>query len=239
MPCQAFVAERALASLAMGQVHIERGWLAGEHLREVRGAASLMLTRRGRGGTVGLDSATGASRLDASARRCLTVDLLSEETFDSLRATCPSLLSLLEQLDELRAELAARGRPLLPESEVQLLRYDVGGHYARHIDDGLGMAQQPVCRSVSLLLYLTPEDWSEQDGGRLRCFYGGEGAEPARHVDIPPAAGTLLLFDSATLPHEVLPTARERVVCVGWFLTRRVDRAGRPRRTEVQKVQGS
>lgn len=37
------------------------------------------------------------------------------------------------------------------------------------------------------------------------------------YCDIAPTPGTMLLFDSATVPHEVRPTARGRVCVVGWF----------------------
>lgn len=32
---------------------------------------------------------------------------------------------------------------------------------------------------------------------------------------------TLLLFDSSAVSHEVLPTQRERLACVGWLLEAR------------------
>ena len=47
----------------------------------------------------------------------------------------------------------------------------------------------------------------------------GEVVPGERAREIPPTAGTLLLFDSVVLPHEVLPVtgARPRVACTGWF----------------------
>ena len=36
-------------------------------------------------------------------------------------------------------------------------------------------------------------------------------------ADVGAAAGTLLLFDSASVPHAVLPTRRDRLALVGWF----------------------
>ena len=38
-------------------------------------------------------------------------------------------------------------------------------------------------------------------------------------LDVDPYGGTLVLFDSVTLPHEVLPTTnnRERWACSGWY----------------------
>jgi len=40
-----------------------------------------------------------------------------------------------------------------------------------------------------------------------------------RYMDIIPEVGTLVLFDSAIVPHEVLPTRRDRLAVVGWFGT--------------------
>lgn len=43
-------------------------------------------------------------------------------------------------------------------------------------------------------------------------------AEDERAVDVPPLAGTLVVFDSVSLPHEVLPTVdRERWAASGWM----------------------
>ena len=64
--------------------------------------------------------------------------------------------------------------------------------------------------SISFLVYLTPSDWSDADGGALRVF---EAVEP-RHVL--PVGGTLVLYDSA-LEHEVLPTRRERHLLSGRY----------------------
>ena len=49
--------------------------------------------------------------------------------------------------------------------------------------------------------------------------YGEAGEDGGERVrDIPPEGGTLVLFDSVSLPHQVLPTVgRERFACSGWF----------------------
>ena len=45
---------------------------------------------------------------------------------------------------------------------------------------------------------------------------GEDGGEVVR--DISPEGGTLVLFDSVSMPHEVLATrGRERYACSGWF----------------------
>ena len=81
-------------------------------------------------------------------------------------------------------------------------------------------------RSLSFIIYLTPDDWREADGGALRVFDAqptgrlaeGPGEAEETSSDVAPLAGSLVLFDSAALPHSVLPTRRERIALVGWLL---------------------
>ena len=49
--------------------------------------------------------------------------------------------------------------------------------------------------------------------------YGPAGEDGGERIrDIPPEGGTLVLFDSVSLPHEVMPTVgRERFALSGWF----------------------
>ena len=51
----------------------------------------------------------------------------------------------------------------------------------------------------------------------LHRIYGSGGAEDddAPFVDVPPKAGTLVLFRSDTVPHEVLETSAERLAIAG------------------------
>ena len=60
------------------------------------------------------------------------------------------------------------------------------------------------------------------DGGALRIYTSEEetstrGALAQDSFDIAPTPGTMLLFDSAVVPHEVLETHRNRLCVVGWF----------------------
>ena len=82
--------------------------------------------------------------------------------------------------------------------------------------------------------------WRESDGGHLRVYLdyeagprematpkdapysvlhaGAGAASPSSgYIDVPPAAGTLVVFKSDTVPHEVMPTSAKRVAIVGWF----------------------
>jgi Rps23 Pro-64 3,4-dihydroxylase Tpa1-like proline 4-hydroxylase len=149
------------------------------------------------------------------------IDLLEEDVWRALPA---SLSEIVRTIDELRRDLAFESkRPLTGSAELQLLSYRVGGRYARHVDDGVATASRPVRRSISLLLYLTPDDWDPAtDGGVLRIHAADDCSNSdAVLMDLAPTAGTLVLFDSATVPHEVLSTNRPRTAIVGWLLEER------------------
>jgi hypothetical protein len=45
----------------------------------------------------------------------------------------------------------------------------------------------------------------------------GNGDDYGYYADITPTAGTLVIFDSATVKHEVMTTYRQRAAVVGWF----------------------
>lgn len=100
------------------------------------------------------------------------------------------------------------------EYEGHVTVYPPGAFYKRHVDQFRG-AQH---RKLSVILYLNEEDWSADDGGELRLFLPGVDGE--EQVDVLPAGGTLAVFLSHEIPHEVLPTRRERFSLTGWFRTR-------------------
>lgn len=116
-----------------------------------------------------------------------------------------------ELLEPLRRAINAATYLGLYEFEGHYAVYPPASFYRRHVDQFAGAA----ARRVSLVLYLNA-DWQEADGGLLR-LYPGDGSRP---VDVLPEAGTLALFMSHTLPHEVLPTVRTRYSFTGWFRTR-------------------
>lgn len=128
--------------------------------------------------------------------------------------------ALIQFTEVLRAHLELHWRRLPSELlELSYLFYDPGAFYTRHIDtiskDVLERSHQ---RSVSFLLYLgDPKDtqgWeSERDGGALRVYKNGEPS----FFDVSPQPGTVVVFDSSSVPHEVMPTKRPRLSVVGWF----------------------
>jgi SM-20-related protein len=76
----------------------------------------------------------------------------------------------------------------------------------------------PHRRSISFICYLNEPGWTASDGGQLRLHGdGSESAESTPVQDVLPECGSLVLFDSKRVWHEVLPTRRERACIVGWF----------------------
>mmetsp|Transcript_2394 Transcript_2394/g.3632 ORF Transcript_2394/g.3632 Transcript_2394/m.3632 type:complete len:320 (+) Transcript_2394:86-1045(+) len=147
---------------------------------------------------------------------------------------CPNAArdSLYGVLDQVRADLSqnpildspnavTRGTPALDSnlSELLFAFYPTGGFYRRHRDAIPGSAS--VLRSYSLLLYLN-EGWTPEQAGQLRMHMdsGGdflpEGEDP-NFIDVEPRGGTLVLFKSDMVPHEVLDTNAERLAVVGWY----------------------
>ena len=112
-----------------------------------------------------------------------------------------------EWIDALRTYLNRTLYLGLYSFESHYMRYDAGDRYKRHFDAFRGERN----RIVSLVTYLN-EGWQPDQGGELLLYVEGE--EPVR---VTPAFGTVVLFLSEEMPHEVLPTARTRFGVAGWF----------------------
>jgi SM-20-related protein len=129
-------------------------------------------------------------------------DLISWADLEST----PELLELSQFLSELKEKLN-RGLFLgLQSFEGHFALYPVGARYRRHRD----RFQSDDRRAVSLALYLN-EEWREEDGGELVLHL------PEGTLKILPQAGTLVLFLSDEIEHEVLPAKKPRKSFTGWF----------------------
>lgn len=117
----------------------------------------------------------------------------------------------LAWLDGLREVLNRELFLGIAEFEAQYARYPVGAFYKSHVD----RHRDSNARVISAVFYLNP-GWEDAAGGEI-VMYGADGGELFR---APPRAGTLLLFRSMDMPHEVLPASRERWSIAGWFRTR-------------------
>ena len=143
---------------------------------------------------------------------------------DSVRDRSSGLYDILDNLCDNLVDLCWKeSEAKLDKSLTELLYayYPTGGFYRRHRDAIPNSAS--VLRKYSLLLYLNRDGWSpEIDAGQLRIHLDGGGDElPANtepnFIDVDPLGGTLVLFKSEIIPHEVLNTNSERFALVGWY----------------------
>jgi len=121
-------------------------------------------------------------------------------------ALTPTQELLMKPLEELRV---ACNRELflgLASLEGHYAHFAPGTFYRKHHDAFLN----DDARVVSAVLYLN-EDWQPEDGGELR-IYASEGP-----TLVEPRAGTLAVFLSREIEHEVLPTRKARRSFAAWF----------------------
>ena len=116
-----------------------------------------------------------------------------------------------EKVDEIRKVLNQRCFLGLRSFEGHFAKYPIGSFYKRHLDQFHAVPH----RVVTVILYLN-ESWTVKDEGALRMYLPQEdGTEEVQ--DVLPLGGRLVVFLSGEIPHEVLPTKKERISITGWL----------------------
>lgn len=116
-----------------------------------------------------------------------------------------------EKIEEIRKVLNQRCFLGLRSFEGHFARYPIGSFYKRHLDQFHAVPH----RVVTVILYLN-ESWTVEDEGALRMYFPQEdGSEQIE--DVMPIGGRLVVFLSGEIPHEVLPTKKERISITGWL----------------------
>lgn len=113
-------------------------------------------------------------------------------------------------MDYIRVGLNMRCFLGLRSFEAHFAMYPPGSFYLRHIDQ----FNQVKYRVVTVILYLN-DTWSEEDGGALRMYLPKESGEEI--MDVFPEGGKIVVFLSGEIPHEVMPTRKERISITGWL----------------------
>lgn len=88
--------------------------------------------------------------------------------------------------------------------------YEPGAFYKTHLD----RFKKEDARTLSIVLFLNPQ-WRSEQGGALRVT-DRQGVVQ----EILPEAGTLVVFLSDQIPHEVCVTHRKRFSVAGWWKRR-------------------
>jgi SM-20-related protein len=116
----------------------------------------------------------------------------------------------LRKIEDLRILLNKEFFLGLNNFECHFAHYPPQTFYKKHIDQ----FKQTSYRIISCILYLNQE-WKAEDGGQLRIYTPED--NPNHYFDVLPTAGTFVCFRSEDIPHEVLPTSRERYSVTGWL----------------------
>jgi SM-20-related protein len=112
----------------------------------------------------------------------------------------------LQALDSLRLILNEHLMLGLTSVEAHFASYAAGASYSRHRD---GFHDNDM-RVLSLVCYLN-QDWPKNAGGELRLHL------PLGINDIIPERGTVVIFLSDEIEHEVLPATQSRYSIAAWF----------------------
>lgn len=116
-----------------------------------------------------------------------------------------------EEVDKVRLAINQRCYLGLKSFEGHFARYPKGSFYVRHLDQ----FEQVPYRLVTVIIYLN-DSWEQEDEGMLRMYLPKEdGSEEI--LDIMPKGGRMVVFLSGEIPHEVLPTKKERISITGWL----------------------
>ncbi|MCZ8131898.1 MAG: 2OG-Fe(II) oxygenase [Steroidobacteraceae bacterium] len=150
-----------------------------------------------------------AAAVGAGARRMVLEDVRGDRIQWLREPGTRAEAAALSRLEALRLALNERLYLGLHELECHYALYPPGAHYARHLD----RSPAGVERVVSIVLYLNP-GWDARDGGELRLHL------PDGTRDVVPQGGTLAVFLSERLEHEVRPATRPRRSLTGWFRRR-------------------
>jgi len=129
----------------------------------------------------------------------------------------PAEHAWLQWADALRLFLNRRLYLGLDSFESHFAHYAPGAFYRKHRDAFRNAPGQDVSsRVVSIVVYLNP-GWCDEDGGEL-VLYDEAGEQPLQRVL--PLLGTLVVFLSEDVPHEVCTARRDRFSIAGWYRVR-------------------
>lgn len=172
------------------------------------------------------NSQTGLERIwmhDRSEDEGLAAAYITQQFLPSLTSSLASVTTMSNGSEQMNFVCA----------ELSYLHYEPGGVFDLHIDSQGGqLLFLPHRRAFSFILFLN--SLTESQGGTLRLFptISDDGQRrrvlknddsqsteilPGRPTDIQPSAGTLVLFRSEAVPHQVLEARAPRDVFVGWL----------------------
>lgn len=196
--------ERAADGLARGEVVILDGWLGPERARAVRDeVTALLASPHSRPAGVGARTDRVVAPDVRSDTICWIVTDNSDDT-DAARPG-PAVADYVAHLEQLAQHLNETCFLGLRRIACHAACFEPGAFYQAHKD----AFRRDASRVVSVCYYLN-EAWTEEAGGCLRIH-----ADPV--VDVPPLFDRLVLFRSADVLHQVMPSTVRRLSLTGWL----------------------
>lgn len=191
-----------LDNLASPGWHVDTAFLSGEEIRALREECLAALA----------SGAFHAAGVGSGEARVVS-EIRGDQVFWVEEAQAgPALKAVLERLEHLRQEVNRDLFLGLFDVELHFAAYPPGAGYQRHLD----RFRDDDRRTLTVILYLNPADWSREDGGQL-LFWAADDQPP---LEIAPLGGTLVAFLSDRFWHQVLPARRQRLSLTGWFRRR-------------------
>ena len=129
----------------------------------------------------------------------------------------PTLRAAIELLRSLPLALERAGYSFLAGTEALAVPgvvlasvYPPGAYYSRHLD----CYGDDNARALTMIMYANDCDWSVPcHGGALRL----EPSDSSEPIEVAPAGGTLVVFESRSVWHEVLASKRLRFALTLWL----------------------
>lgn len=123
----------------------------------------------------------------------------------------PELLFFAEICNKIQTELAQGLMLPIQSYELHWARYPANSNgYDEHLDQSKTKDLFHGERLITFVLYLN-DSWQSEDGGQLKIRL------PEQAMTIEPQCGTLMLFRSDSLWHQVLSAKKDRWSLTGWF----------------------
>ena len=151
---------------------------------------------------------------DARAPACAALSQwLRGELMDAVRAACASAPPGTNPASGSASQLVIEPHTALPLT--MLACYPGGGaRFKSHVDNS---PEAPDTRCCTAIVYLNGA-WTPADGGTLRVYSPATPSTPSTpQLEVEPRRGTLVLFWSHLVPHEVMPAATPRFALSLWM----------------------
>lgn len=146
--------------------------------------------------------------IGALGQHTVKKDIRGDFTYWLERGRDTELGTYYDLIDELMFVMRRYCFLSIADGEFHYAYYPPGTHYEAHVDQ----FNERNNRLISVVIYLN-EGWQSGDGGELKIF-----REDGSDLLVEPICRRCVLFKSADVLHQVMPTSKDRYSLTGWLL---------------------